>query len=100
MNTGTAVYYGDTSFSADVISFFPQKELMRFWKRMGIVLTEDASGRVYPFTLQSSTILDALKSKLKMFQNIWLKEDKLLLKEEFKQEAMIIAKVKRLMLLK
>ena len=66
MNTGNAVYYGDTSFSADVISFFPQKELMRFWKRMGIVLTEDASGRVYPFTLQSSTILDALKSKLKM----------------------------------
>ncbi len=65
MNTGTPAYYGDSSFAVDVLHFFPRESLMRFWKSLGLFLSEDTEGRVYPGTFHASSVNDALKTALR-----------------------------------
>ena len=61
MNTHPPVYYGDSSFAADVLRFCPPERIRRFWERYGLHLRADEAGRVYPCTFQAASVMDALR---------------------------------------
>ena len=66
MNSGKPVYYGDASFAEDVIRRCGVIELTRFWHHLGVCITEDETGRCYPVTFQAATVLNALKTGIRM----------------------------------
>ena len=65
MNLHPPVYYGDADFAEQVLRLFTKEDLVRFWNDLGLYLAEEAGGRMYPCTYQSSSVLDALKIRLK-----------------------------------
>ena len=65
MNTGVPVYYGDTAFAEDVLRHYTPHNLQRYFEEIGLVLSFDEAGRVYPCTYHSGTVLDALKTALR-----------------------------------
>ena len=65
MNTGKPIYYGDSFFANDILHCFPYDSLVRFWESLGLFLTEDSEGRVYPGTFHASSVNDALKTALR-----------------------------------
>lgn len=60
MNTGPLVYYGDSAFANAVVNRCGIKEQTEFWNRYGLKLREETEGRVYPFPMRSSAVLDIL----------------------------------------
>ena len=68
MNTGKPVYYGDLSFVHSVLDQFTIHDLTDFFYSAGLFLAADDSGRIYPRTLQSSSVLDALKTLLHIYR--------------------------------
>lgn len=67
MNTGKLKYYGDSRFASDVLEAFTPEKLICFWSELGLHLTQEDGGRVYPCTFQSSSVLDVLKISLKSY---------------------------------
>lgn len=65
MNLNPPVYFGDTSFAIKVIEHYPACKLKSFWESLGLILSHDSEGRVYPCTFHSGTVLDALKTALR-----------------------------------
>ena len=65
LNLSKLVYYGDERFAGNVMKQFGQERQLQFWQNLGLRLSEDAEGRLYPCTFQASSVLDALKSRLK-----------------------------------
>ena len=65
MNLREPVYYGDSGFAKDVLESFGREDLRRFWNGLGLCLSEETEGRIYPSTFQSASVLDALKTRLK-----------------------------------
>lgn len=66
MNTNMPVYYGDSDFAATVLSEFSIDRLAEFWREHGLAITEDGSGRVYPSSDLSSSVLDVIRMHLKL----------------------------------
>lgn len=66
MNNGKPTYYGDSHFAGEVFRFFPQSSLSAFWEHEGLLLSETEEGRVYPATFHASTVLDILKTNLRL----------------------------------
>ena len=64
MNSRPPVYYGDSDFAESILHYFSKDDLIRFWNDLGLYLTEDQEGRLYPCTFQSASVLDALKTRL------------------------------------
>ena len=65
MNTRDSQYFGDAAFAEAVFSRFTKNDLIDFWYHLGVLLTADDEGRIYPFTFRSDTVLEALKAALK-----------------------------------
>ena len=65
MNLREPVHYGDSGFARGVLDSFGKDDLYRFWGGLGLCLSEETEGRVYPSTFQSSSVLNALKTRLK-----------------------------------
>lgn len=65
MNRNPPVYYGDSSFAASVIQKIGPDQLRFFWNKLGLYLSEDHEGRIYPFTYQSVSVNNVLKLGLK-----------------------------------
>lgn len=65
MNSGDVRYFGDTEFAEKVMKNYTKEHLMRFWNNIGIRLSEEEDGRMYPCTYHSSTVNDAYKICLK-----------------------------------
>ena len=68
MNTGNPVYFGNPSFAHQVLGYFSAEDLWDFWNNAGLFLIKDDAERVYPRTLQSSTVLETLKMHLRICQ--------------------------------
>ena len=68
MNTGIPVYYGDRDFVRNVLDQFTKDDLTDFFYNAGLFLAADYSGRIYPRTLHSSSVLDAMKTLLHIYQ--------------------------------
>lgn len=65
MNTSKPVYYGDIDFADAVLAEFNTNQLTAFWLEHGLSVTEDGSGRVYPSSDLSSSVLDVIRMHLK-----------------------------------
>lgn len=56
-------YHGDKKIIESVISRFSADDLKSFFRELGILLRSDKEGRLYPYSNQASTILEALKNE-------------------------------------
>lgn len=65
MNSGIPRYFGDIWFAEKVFEYFPKERIIRYWKELGIYLSEEAEGRLYPSTFRSITVTDAYRIRLK-----------------------------------
>lgn len=60
MNLGEPVYFGDSAFARQVLSFCGVTEVLAFFHGLGLGVTEEEEGRVYPLTRQAASVLDCL----------------------------------------
>lgn len=67
MNVSNPIYYGQPAFADQVFRHYSPDDLRYFWDDSGLCLTNDGTGRLYPRTYHSSTVLDTLKSLLKLY---------------------------------
>lgn len=66
MNTGIPVYYGDAEFATAVLKKCPFSRVEDFFQNYGLIMTQDAEGRVYPVTYQATSVLSVLKNAAKL----------------------------------
>ena len=64
MNSGELRYYGDADFAKCVIGLYPQDRLAAFFRKYGLLVSEDQEGRIYPITFQSASVLSVLKNAM------------------------------------
>ncbi len=57
-------YAGDADFIAPALSLY-KREYGRFWDELGLLLSTEDEGRVYPGVNQASAVLDALRLNLR-----------------------------------
>lgn len=53
-------YHGDTERAARVLERFPAEKLEQFWRKNGLLCRELDEGRLYPYGLQASSVLECL----------------------------------------
>jgi predicted Rossmann fold flavoprotein len=63
LESAPARYLGDAGFIAPALEAYIQK-YKDFWAGLGLALTEEEEGRVYPATNQASSVLDVLRLAL------------------------------------
>ena len=66
MNRSEPRYYGDTEYAIRVIRHCGIEKQEQFWHKYGLILKEESQGRVYPATFQSASVVEALRTGLKM----------------------------------
>ena len=66
MNTGVPKYFGSPEFANEVNRNCSIEDLTVFFRRYGLIVTEEAEGRVYPVTMQSVSVLNALQNAMKL----------------------------------
>ena len=66
MNNRYPRYFGDKEFAENVMRNCGKENLIHYWSNLGILLSEEAEGRLYPCTFMSSTVTDAYKTQLKL----------------------------------
>ncbi len=64
MNTGEPVYYGNEAFARRVLGAMPRERIAEFFEHIGVTLTEDGEGRVYPAAYMASVAAEALSARL------------------------------------
>lgn len=78
----TANYYGmDNSFVTYVLKEFTVDNTVNFFNQLGIFPREEEKGKLYPFSLQASSVVDALRSEVQrldidVVNNFYVKEIK------------------------
>ncbi len=65
MNLGAPAYHGDSAFAREVLSRCTAEELQRFWDRLGLKLRTEEGVLVYPYSLQSSSVMEILENALR-----------------------------------
>lgn len=63
-NMDSSHFKGDKGFVRDILEQFSYGDTLKFFTYMGVDLIELDEGRIYPRTLQSNTILDAMRMEL------------------------------------
>ena len=53
-------YHGDRAIAGAVLGEFPGGAMYGFMRELGVLLRSDGEGRIYPYSNQASTVLDAL----------------------------------------
>ncbi len=57
-------YHGDSAFAADVLGRFSFGETIDFFESMGLVCCEGEEGKMYPGSLQATSVLDLLRAEM------------------------------------
>lgn len=71
VNAGVDNYYGaDRSFVKNALESFPVGDTLNFFNKLGIFPREEAGGKIYPYSLQASAMVDALVRELNRYDNI------------------------------
>ena len=65
LNINEPRYYGNEDFALKVLENFPTRELIQYWESLGVYLSKEKEGRIYPCTFQSITVTDAYKTLIK-----------------------------------
>lgn len=60
----------DKKISEDIFKEFSYKDVLEFFRSIGIEPSIEDSGKVYPNSYQASSVVDALRFKLESFDNI------------------------------
>lgn len=63
-NAGPERYYGDTDAAAEILSRFPPEKIISLFQRHGLLCRTLDEGRVYPYSLQASSVLNVLRLSL------------------------------------
>lgn len=64
-NTGLEHYYGDPDFIQDVFSQFGLNDTLTYFENLGLSwITEPDTGRIFPRSLQASSVLDILRNAM------------------------------------
>ncbi len=68
-NTGVALshYHGDREFLSPVLELYSPQYIMDYFASLGLLCKEQDEGRVYPYNLQASAVLDVLRRQLERF---------------------------------
>lgn len=56
-------YHGDRDFAADILSCFGFEAQKAFFESLGVLFYEEDGGKVYPRSLQATSVVDALRFK-------------------------------------
>ncbi len=67
MNKGTPRYYGDRKFAGDVLNYCSKEKIESYFHHLGLITYEEAEGRVYPYSNQSATVMNVLKTAMDLF---------------------------------
>jgi predicted Rossmann fold flavoprotein len=65
MGVNIARYHGDTERAEQILQAFPPKRILAYFQHIGLLCREQTQGRVYPYSLQASTVLNILRARLK-----------------------------------
>lgn len=57
-------YFNKEKFVENSFNIFGVKETLKFFRELGVLEREEAEGRIYPFSNQASSILDALRFEI------------------------------------
>ena len=60
-STDLKYYHGDNKFIKTVFNNYPFESNVEFFRSMGIYLSEEDDGRLYPLSFQATSVLDALR---------------------------------------
>lgn len=60
-NASLEHYHGDKKIIDSVLSRFSPKDCERFFGKMGVLFRDEDEGRVYPYSNQATTVLDAMR---------------------------------------
>ena len=60
-----ACYHADPKLIESALSHFPFEACCRYFENLGVLLTEEAQGRVFPSTGKATAVADGLKAALK-----------------------------------
>ena len=62
-NVSPSHYHGSREMIDSVLSYFGAEDMKSFMLSLGVLLREESEGRIYPFSNQASTILDAMRNE-------------------------------------
>ncbi len=60
-NIDLSHYYGDQNIISNVLNRFSYKNTVEFFNSIGVLIKENEDGRCYPYSLQASSVVDALR---------------------------------------
>lgn len=66
-NACAADYHGDAAFIESVLDRYPPERIVGAFSGMGLVCRELDGGRVYPYSLQASSVLNVLRRRLELY---------------------------------
>ncbi len=61
-------YHGDRNFAMSVLGCVGRDDVISLLESCGIILTEEESGKMYPQSLQATSVLDLLREELKRLE--------------------------------
>lgn len=61
-------YHGAVQWATPLLAKFPAKAVIQQFEKMGLLCRSDSEGRVYPYNLQSSAVLEILRLQLALHQ--------------------------------
>lgn len=56
-------YHGDNDFAMKFIEQFGYNETLDFFKKLGVIIKTEENGKAYPYSLQASSVVDAMRFK-------------------------------------
>ena len=56
-------YHGDSDFAMKFIEEFGFKQTVNFFKKLGVIIKVEENGKAYPYSLQASSVVDAMRFK-------------------------------------
>ncbi len=54
-------YHGDERYIETILRTYPPQRIIQYFKDLGLICREETEGRVYPYSLQASSVLDILR---------------------------------------
>ncbi|WOC33424.1 MULTISPECIES: aminoacetone oxidase family FAD-binding enzyme [Caproicibacterium] len=57
-------YHGDTVRAQKLLTAFPPQRILAYFQQLGLLCREQSEGRVYPYSMQSATVLNVLRGQL------------------------------------
>lgn len=63
-NADAAAYRGDSAFLTQILNRYPPRKILDCFSGMGLVCRELDGGRIYPYSLQASSVLNVLRRRL------------------------------------